>query len=107
MAGLKFTKHSYKIQSEKRMKEKSGVGYCLKKLVSLEQILVMNDSQFRWFYEKFSGHQLIGGDDEDINCLKLSILKEMLGDIYSRIDERGVYHAEEEENQEEQYSQTV
>lgn len=107
MAGLKFTKHSYKIQSEKRMKEKSGVGYCLKKLVSLEQVLVMNESQFRWFYEKFSGHQLIGGDDEDINCLKLSILKEMLGDIYSRIDERGFYHAEEEDGQEEQYSQTV
>lgn len=104
MAGLKFTKHSYKIQSEKRMKEKSGVGFCLKKLVQLEQVLVMNESQFRWFYEKFSGHQLIGGDTEDLNCLKLSILKEMLEDIINRIDERGIYHAEEEENQYEQVS---
>lgn len=95
MAGLKFTKHSYKIQADKRMKEENGIGYCLRKIVSVENVLVMNDNQFRYFYEKFSGHQLIGGDSEDLNCMKLSIIKELLNDICANIDERGFYHGEE------------
>lgn len=95
MSGLKFTKHSYKIQADKRMKEDSGSGYALRKLVSLENMLVMNETQFRWFYEKFSGRQLIGGDTEDINCMKLIILRDMLMDLYTSIDERGFYHEKE------------
>ena len=100
MASLKFTKSMYKVQANKRMKEDTGVGFALRNIVSIENMLVMNEKQFRWFYEKFSGHQLLGGDDEDLNCLKLSILKDMLNDMCSKIDERGFYHYEEQ-NQEE------
>lgn len=99
MAGLKWNKHSYKIQADKRMNEDNGVGYVLRKIVSMENMLVMNESQFRWFYEKFSGHQLIGGEEEDINCLKLSICKDLLNDICTNIDERGFYHGEENKSQ--------
>lgn len=100
MSGLKFTKHSYKIQADKRMKEENGVGYVLRKIVSLENMLVMNEKQFRWFYERFSGHQLLGGEDEDLNCLKLIIMREMLMDIYTCIDERGFYHEVEKDDSE-------
>lgn len=102
MASLKFTKNMYKVQANKRMKEESGVGYALRHLVQMEQMLVMNDTQFRWFYEKFSGHQLLGGEEEDLNCLKLSILRELLNDMCVNIDERGVFHYEEFDRQTEQ-----
>lgn len=102
MAGLKFTKHSYQVQANKRMKQDNGVGFALRNLVSLENMLVMNDAQFRYFYEKFSGHQLIGGEEEDLNCLKLSILKEMVMEIYAKIDIRGFWHEQKEEDTVEQ-----
>lgn len=95
MASLKFTKSMYKIQADKRLKEDNGVGMALRQIVQMENLLVTNEKQFRWFYEKFSGHQLIGGDDEDLNCLKLSILKDLMMDVVNKIDERGVYHYEE------------
>ena len=95
MASLKFTKSMYKIQADKRLKEDNGVGMALRQIVQMENLLVTNEKQFRWFYEKFSGHQLIGGDDEDLNCLKLSILKDLMLDVVNKIDERGVYHYEE------------
>lgn len=95
MASLKFTKSMYKVQADKRLKEDNGVGQALRQIVQMENLLVTNEKQFRWFYEKFSGHQLIGGDDEDLNCLKLSILKELMTDVINKIDERGVYHYEE------------
>lgn len=97
MSSLKFTKGMYKVQANKRLKEDSGVGYALRQLVQLENLMVMNEKQFRWFYEKYSGHQLLGGDDEDLNCLKLSILKDLLNDMCANIDERGVYHYEQNE----------
>lgn len=91
MAGIKFTQHSYKIQSKKRLEEKSGAGMVLRKLVSIENVLVMNESQFRFFYKQFTGHELLGGDYEDINCMKLQLCKELMSDIVGHIDERGVF----------------
>lgn len=96
MSGLKFNKMSYKIQAEKKMKENSGIGFCLRKLVMLENMLVTNEAQFRYFYKQYTGHELLGGSIEDLNCMKLSILRELIGDIYSSIDEGGVYHESEE-----------
>ena len=95
MSGIKFTKHSYKIQSEKRLKENSGSGKVLRKLVYCENILVMNENQFRHFYKQFTTHELVGGDLHDLDCLKLHIIKELMGDILVHIDERGEYIEEE------------
>lgn len=92
MSGLTWNNHSYKVAAKKRINEDSGAGHVLRKIVMIENVLVMNEAQFRHFYKGFTTHELIGGTAEDINCMKLSLAKELLSDIAGNIDERGVFH---------------
>lgn len=96
MAGIKFTNHSYKIQAKKRMEENSGAGMVLRKIVMIENILVMNEAQFRHFYKQFSGREILGGDYEDINGYKLNIVKDLMEDLSSNI-QGGVYIGQEDQ----------
>ncbi|MBR0147323.1 MAG: hypothetical protein IJM25_11775 [Eubacterium sp.] len=99
MAGLTWNNHSYKVAAKKRINEDSGSGHVLRKIVMIENILVMNEAQFRHFYKGFTMHDLIGGDEEDINCMKLSLAKELLMDLVGNIDERGVYNEKGKEEE--------
>ncbi len=102
--GIQFTKMNYRLQSEKAIKDKGDLGKIVRNLVLVENMLVTNDKQFRHFYKQFTTHELIGGTKEDINILKVQITKELLSDLVSRIDERGIYHDEKEDQYSEDYA---
>ena len=92
---VKFTKENYLLQSQNRLKDPQ-VGYLLRDIYNLEQILVTSIAQFRKFYRLYKTFDL--PEDltmDEVNRLKIEIIQEVMKDMLSRI-ERGEYHAESE-----------
>lgn len=94
-----MTKENYLLQSRNRLKDPQ-VGYLLRDVYNLEQILVTSIPQFRKFYRLYKSFDL--PDDltmEEINRLKVELIKEVMTDMVNRM-EGGVYHVAEEEKNE-------
>lgn len=93
--GIKFTKDSYLMQSKLRI-EDPQVGYLLKDIYNLEQILVTNKAQFLKFYRLYKGESQALPDDlsmDEINRWKVEIIKETMEDMVKRMN-GGVYDRE-------------
>lgn len=90
--GIKFTEESYAMQAKLRIKDPQ-VGYLLKDIYNLEQVLVTNKAQFLKFYSLYKGKRNALPDDlsvEEINRWKVEIVKEVMADMVKRMN-GGVY----------------
>lgn len=92
---LKFTEESYLMQSKLRVKDPQ-VGWLLKDIYNLEQMLVCNKAQFLKFYSLYKGKRNALPDDlsvEEVNRWKVEIVKEVMADMVKRMN-GGVYDRE-------------
>lgn len=90
---LEFTAESYKLQAKKRLDDPQ-VGYLLKDIYNMEQILITNYAQFRKFYRLWKGYEF--PDDltvDEVNRNKVEVIKEIMEDMVRRIN-GGVYSRE-------------
>ena len=86
-------KDTYLLQAKRRINDPQ-VGKLLERIYELEQIITTNSGQFRIFYNKYMGVDLPDTVTlEEINTIKLYLLKNMLRSLSDCI-ENGVYYDE-------------